>query len=256
MKRGSAPGGSDGSGQSTGRRAAKVEERNMRKNFAMLAPRGGPAVDDAAFAGDVRIMWYSDGVEGEVMQDLLDRFMKDNPDINVTLDNVSYKVVQEQLPVQLEAGRGPDIARVTNLKDTGRALARPDALHHRPEILAGQFRRPGRLDAARRLQGDHRLHDADHADRRLRQQDAVRPGRRGAARRQGDLGRMGRGGRKVRTASSSTRVGARPLRPPHLGAEHLLWRQLHRRRRHAGAGRRGRQGLRRKVRRLDRRRAA
>ncbi|MGV0909108.1 ABC transporter substrate-binding protein [Martelella sp. FOR1707] len=70
----------------------------------------------SAFAGDVRIMWYSDGVEGEVMQDLVDRFQKDNPDINVTLDNVAYKVIQEQLPIQLEAGQGPDIARVTDLK--------------------------------------------------------------------------------------------------------------------------------------------
>ncbi|RWM07162.1 MAG: carbohydrate ABC transporter substrate-binding protein [Mesorhizobium sp.] len=71
----------------------------------------------SAFAGDVRIMWYSDGVEGDVIQDLLNRFMKDNPDIHVTLDNVAYKVIQEQLPIQLEAGQGPDIARVTNIKE-------------------------------------------------------------------------------------------------------------------------------------------
>ena len=73
-----------------------------------------------AFGEDVRIMWYSDGNEGEVMQDLLDRFMAANPDINVILDNVSYQVVQEQLPISLEAGKGPDIARVTNLKDLSR----------------------------------------------------------------------------------------------------------------------------------------
>lgn len=75
------------------------------------------ALAGAAQAGDVRIMWYSDGVEGEVMQDLLDRFMAENPDINVTLDNVAYQVIQEQLPIQLAAGEGPDIARVTNLKE-------------------------------------------------------------------------------------------------------------------------------------------
>ncbi len=69
-----------------------------------------------AFAGDVRMMWYSDGVEGEVMADLVARFNKENPGINVILDNVAYKVVQEQLPVELEAGTGPDIARVTNIK--------------------------------------------------------------------------------------------------------------------------------------------
>ena len=71
----------------------------------------------AALAGDVRIMWYSDGNEGDVLKDLIDRFQKDNPDIHVTIDNVSYQTVNEQLPVQLAAGNGPDIARVTNLKD-------------------------------------------------------------------------------------------------------------------------------------------
>ena len=73
----------------------------------------------AAIAGDVRIMWYSDGVEGEVLKDLMDRFMKENPGINVIIDNVAYSVVQEQLPVQLEAGHGPDIARVTNTQGAG-----------------------------------------------------------------------------------------------------------------------------------------
>lgn len=70
----------------------------------------------SAEAGDVRVMWYSDGVEGEVIQDIVNRFMQENPGINVILDNVAYKVVQEQLQIQLEAGQGPDIARVTNLK--------------------------------------------------------------------------------------------------------------------------------------------
>jgi len=71
----------------------------------------------AAVAGDVRIMWYSDGVEGDVLKDLADRFMKDNPEINIIIDNVAYSAIQEQLPIQLEAGSGPDIARVTNLKE-------------------------------------------------------------------------------------------------------------------------------------------
>jgi alpha-1,4-digalacturonate transport system substrate-binding protein len=89
----------------------------MRMTRTLLAAVTAGLLSSTAFAGDVRIMWYSDGVEGEVIQDLLDRFMADNPDINVTLDNVAYKVIQEQLPIQLEAGQGPDIARVTNIKE-------------------------------------------------------------------------------------------------------------------------------------------
>lgn len=71
----------------------------------------------SAFAGDVRIMWYSDGNEGQVMQDLVDRFTAENPEINIILDNVSYSAVREQLPIQLQSGQGPDIVRVTNLKE-------------------------------------------------------------------------------------------------------------------------------------------
>ncbi|MCX2721503.1 ABC transporter substrate-binding protein [Roseibium salinum] len=70
-----------------------------------------------ALAGDVRIMWYSDGVEGEVLKDLLSRFSEENPGINVIVDEVAYSVIKEQLPVQLAGGNGPDIARVTDIKN-------------------------------------------------------------------------------------------------------------------------------------------
>jgi alpha-1,4-digalacturonate transport system substrate-binding protein len=78
-----------------------------------LALAAGSAL---AQATEVRLMWYSDGVEGEVIADILSRFEAENPDIDVVLDNVAYQVIQEQLPIQLASGEGPDIARVTNLK--------------------------------------------------------------------------------------------------------------------------------------------
>ncbi|MCQ0970066.1 ABC transporter substrate-binding protein [Paracoccus sp. TK19116] len=90
----------------------------MMNRARMLATASVLALLGAgAQAGEVRMMWYSDGIEGEVMQDLLNRFMEENPDINVTLDNVAYQVIMEQLPIQLASGEGPDIARVTNLKE-------------------------------------------------------------------------------------------------------------------------------------------
>lgn len=64
---------------------------------------------------ELRMAWYNDGNEGEVMQDLLERFEAENPDIDVTLDVLPYKSILESLPVQLAAGEGPDIARVTDL---------------------------------------------------------------------------------------------------------------------------------------------
>ncbi|MFN3498487.1 MAG: ABC transporter substrate-binding protein, partial [Pannonibacter indicus] len=84
---------------------------------SLLAASALALMATTAHAGDVRIMWYSDGIEGEVFQDLINRFMKENPGINVIVDNVAYSVIKEQLPVQLEAGNGPDIARVTSIKD-------------------------------------------------------------------------------------------------------------------------------------------
>lgn len=90
----------------------------MTKVKTLLATLAvGLLASTAVQAGDVRIMWYSDGIEGEVLADLIDRFMETNPDINVIIDNIAYSSIQEQLPIQLEAGNGPDIARVTNLKE-------------------------------------------------------------------------------------------------------------------------------------------
>lgn len=69
----------------------------------------------AGAATELRMTWYSDGNEGEVVRDLLDRFEKQNPDIKVIVDNVAYKAILESLPVQLAAGQGPDMARITDL---------------------------------------------------------------------------------------------------------------------------------------------
>src|SRR5437867_5792207 len=68
-----------------------------------------------AFAGEIRVACYSDGNECEVTQDLAKRFEAQNADVKVAIDKVPYKAIVEQLPVQLAAGEGPDIARVTDL---------------------------------------------------------------------------------------------------------------------------------------------
>lgn len=81
------------------------------------APGEATAPGAAAPSGDsvtLRITWYDDGNEGEILRELLDRFEADNPDIRVILDTVPYSSgILETLPIQLEAGEGPDMARVT-----------------------------------------------------------------------------------------------------------------------------------------------
>lgn len=76
------------------------------------------AIRLVSFAADpveLRFIWYDDGKEGEVMRDLLNRFEQKNPDIKIVMDTVAYKTILEQLPIQVEAGEGPDIARITNM---------------------------------------------------------------------------------------------------------------------------------------------
>jgi alpha-1,4-digalacturonate transport system substrate-binding protein len=84
---------------------------------ATTAPAEEAAPTEEAASGDVvtlRITWYDDGNEGTILRELLDRFEAENPDIDVVIDTVPYSSgILETLPLQLEAGEGPDMARVT-----------------------------------------------------------------------------------------------------------------------------------------------
>jgi alpha-1,4-digalacturonate transport system substrate-binding protein len=77
------------------------------------APTEAPAPEGVT---ELRITWYDDGNEGTILRELLDRFEAENPDIKVVVDTVDYASgIQQTLPIQLEAGEGPDMARVTQL---------------------------------------------------------------------------------------------------------------------------------------------
>jgi alpha-1,4-digalacturonate transport system substrate-binding protein len=73
-----------------------------------------PAEEPAMEPVELRFSYYADGVEADVIQPILDAFMAENPDITVVLDVVPYTTIDEQLPVQVETGEGPDMARITN----------------------------------------------------------------------------------------------------------------------------------------------
>ncbi|MCK6578605.1 MAG: extracellular solute-binding protein [Anaerolineae bacterium] len=80
--------------------------------LALIVLATSVAAQDAPV--ELRITWYDDGSEGAVLRDLLDRFEAENPDIKVVVDTIAYQSILEQLPLQVEAGEGPDMARVTN----------------------------------------------------------------------------------------------------------------------------------------------
>ena len=69
----------------------------------------------AAFAVDLNLMASSNDNQAAVLADFIEQYKSVAPDVTITLNQVGYDVIREQLPVQLEAGSGPDIALVTNL---------------------------------------------------------------------------------------------------------------------------------------------
>ena len=85
-----------------------LAEEGVTKPEAGAAPAAGEPVE-------LRMTWYTDGNEDVVMRELLDRFEAENPDIKVAMDTVAYQSILENLPIQLAAGEGPDLARVTDL---------------------------------------------------------------------------------------------------------------------------------------------
>ncbi len=91
----------------------KLSQLLLAGAAAALAAGMGSAPRAAAATTKIRVMCYSDGNECPVTKILAARFMKANPAITVQVDEVPYSAILHSLPVQLAAGKGPDIARVT-----------------------------------------------------------------------------------------------------------------------------------------------
>jgi alpha-1,4-digalacturonate transport system substrate-binding protein len=68
----------------------------------------------AASAQELRFMCYQDGTECAAWASQIPTFEAENPGITVIVDEVPYATIIESLPVQLEVGEGPDLARVTD----------------------------------------------------------------------------------------------------------------------------------------------
>lgn len=89
--------------------------KNLKKNRHALIALSLATAAGFAQSGEIRVMCYQDGNECDVTAEQTKRFEAANPGTKVVLDVVPYKTIVEQLPVQLAAGQGPDVARVTDL---------------------------------------------------------------------------------------------------------------------------------------------
>jgi alpha-1,4-digalacturonate transport system substrate-binding protein len=116
------------------------------------APAAQPTEAPAVEVTELRFTYYADGKEAEVMQGILDQFEADNPDIHVVLDVVPYQTIDEQLPVQVQTGEGPDLARITNFGAFRGTLLDLRPLLQDPGLFEDNF--PAPILAAMRAEGD------------------------------------------------------------------------------------------------------
>ncbi len=89
----------------------------FKQNRIFIAVTAGllMSIGTQVSAQELRVQCYTDGNECDVTGDIAKRFEAANAGVKIVIDKVPYKAVLEQLPVQLAAGEGPDIARVTDL---------------------------------------------------------------------------------------------------------------------------------------------
>lgn len=87
-----------------------------KKHLSFAATAAALAISaGAASAQEITYMCSSDGLECSTAREIFDRFEAENPGVTVKIDEVPYKAILESLPVQLAAGTGPDMAKVTDL---------------------------------------------------------------------------------------------------------------------------------------------
>lgn len=93
----------------------RVTRRPVRASIFSAASIGAMLSAGAAQAVDLDLMISDVDGKAAIVAEFAERYKTVAPDVNITLNVVGYDVVRDQLPLQLEAGAGPDLAFVTNL---------------------------------------------------------------------------------------------------------------------------------------------
>lgn len=89
---------------------------SLRARYLVAASAAALLTSGAAHAVELDLMISDIDGKAAIIAEMAERFQEDNPDFSITLNAVGYNVIREQLPIQLEAGTGPDLAFIT---DTG-----------------------------------------------------------------------------------------------------------------------------------------
>lgn len=100
----------------------------------------------------LHFMYYQDAIEASIMAPLVTKFQLANPGIFVELDVVPYANITNQLPVQVQAGQAPDMARITNFGAFRGYLLDLNPYLSDPSFMTNNFAAP--VLAALRASGD------------------------------------------------------------------------------------------------------
>jgi len=98
----------------------------MRKNLFItitaLLLVGLMAVPAFAQKTVLDFVWFSDGVEGEVLRDIIEDYKKENPDVEFNIIEVPYNDLNTKIKTMVAGGNPPDLARVSNPGELSSAL--------------------------------------------------------------------------------------------------------------------------------------
>ena len=87
----------------------------VRATFFTSASLIAMGAATASFAGEISLMISDVDGKANIIAEFVERYKAVDPSVTINLNVVGYDVIREQLPIQLEAGTGPDAAFVTNL---------------------------------------------------------------------------------------------------------------------------------------------
>lgn len=88
---------------------------------------------------ELRFTCYQDGTECDTYAELLSRFTEENPGIEVVIDGVEYQAILDSLPINVQVGEGPDIARLTSFTQLSEFYLDLRPLMENPSVIEDNY---------------------------------------------------------------------------------------------------------------------
>ncbi len=76
--------------------------------------QSGGSAEQAQDPVTLDFVWFTDGVEGEVMKSIIKDYQVENPHVTINLNEVAYSDLDTKLKTMIAGGKPPALARMTN----------------------------------------------------------------------------------------------------------------------------------------------